>query len=43
MKNLDQEIKEVKLTILKMTSGWLAISYLVGAAWLAAQVYNLIF
>lgn len=43
MKNLDLEIKEKKLAILKMTAGWLAISYLVGFAWMLSTLWTMIF
>lgn len=43
MKNLDLEIKEKKLAILKMTAGWIAISYLVAFTWLLSTLWSIIF
>lgn len=43
MKNLDLEIKEKKLAILKMTAGWLAISYLAAFVWMLSSLYSMIF
>jgi hypothetical protein len=43
MKNLDLEIKEKKLAILKMVAGWIAISYLVGFTWMLSKLWTIMF